>query len=548
MIMKEKILTRGNFMNIIDDILNENHLIENIKKDIEEVYFMNELPWVIGYSGGKDSTCTTQIILDTLIELRKKGKTLNKKIYIITSDTLVENPMIVSTIHNTIKSINDLAIRENLPVEGFIIQPNYSNSFWANLIGRGYPCPNQTFRWCTDRMKINPANDFIMNIVDNYGEVIMILGVRDGESNSRDRVLGNHTIEGRKLMRHTTMPNAYVFAPIRSFTIDDVWNYLLNNESPWGSNNRELFDLYRESSEDCPLIIDKETKKQSSCGNSRFGCWVCTVVSKDKSLSSFINKGENWLIPLLEFRNWLYSIRDNDSMRMRRRHNGTIYFSKVNSNSSGEIIIPAKGDKKKLVISKIDNQLIDNEGNIWILFDGIDCEHDAKLYISNENIDLSNGSNPHILIKGIDDEYKQLAPGPFTIEARKEMLKKLLELQSKIGDRYKLFQDDELLEIRKLWFKYGVWEDYVSKIYYQVYGKELNLIADDIKLFDDEDLKLLDSICRSENMNLDLMKNILNLEKSYMGFNNRNELTKQLRKLLSQEFLHIEGGNNSNEN
>lgn len=195
---------------------------------------MNELPWVIGYSGGKDSTCTTQIIIDTLIEMKSEGKKLNKKIYIISSDTMVETPMIVDTIHKTIESINALARKYALPIEAHIIRPKFNNSFWANLIGRGYPCPNQTFRWCTDRMKINPANDFITSIVDEYGEVIMILGVRDGESNSRDRVLENHTIEGRKLMRHTTMANAYVFAPIRSFSIDDVWNYLLNNVSPWG--------------------------------------------------------------------------------------------------------------------------------------------------------------------------------------------------------------------------------------------------------------------------------------------------------------------------
>jgi DNA sulfur modification protein DndC len=305
-------------MGILDSLNLNKEKIKVAKENIKKVYFMNDLPWVIGYSGGKDSTCTTQIIIETLIELKNKGTSLKKHVYIISSDTLVENPMIVGTIHKTIAAINDVAIRENLPISAHVIKPDFNNTFWANLIGRGYPSPNQTFRWCTDRMKINPANQFITSIVDKYGEAIMVLGVRDGESESRDRVLESHTIEGRLLMRHTTMANAYVFAPIRHFNIEDVWDYLLSNPSPWGANNVELYDMYKESAEDCPLIIDKETKQHATCGNSRFGCWVCTVVSKDKSLTSFINKGENWLLPLLDFRNWIYSIRDDETMRMRR--------------------------------------------------------------------------------------------------------------------------------------------------------------------------------------------------------------------------------------
>ena len=530
------------------ELLNDNEkLVKEAKDDIIEVYFMNDLPWVIGYSGGKDSTCTTQIIVDTLIDLKKQGRELKKPVYIISSDTLVETPMIVNTIHNTINSINQLAMKYGLPLSAHIIRPEYNNSFWANLIGRGYPCPNQTFRWCTDRMKINPANQFIMNIVDKYGEAIMILGVRDGESNSRDRVLESHTVEGRKLMRHTTMANAYVFAPIRHFNIENVWDYLLNHPSPWNSNNKELFDLYKESAEDCPLIIDKETKQHATCGNSRFGCWVCTVVSKDKSLTSFINKGEKWLIPLLEYRNWLYSIRDDESRRMRRRHDGSVYFAKIQTQDNGSLVIPAKGDRKKLIITKIEDQWVDNEGAKWKVFEGPSCENDAKQYIADNNIDLSDGSNPHIVVHKINDEYAQLGPGPFTQAAREEMLKKLLELQNVIGDRYKLIKDEELLEIRKLWFKYGVWDDSVSRIYYEVNNKELKLISDDILLFNDRDIEILSKICNEEGTNISVLQDIFTLEKRYMGYNNRQELNKTLKKMLSQEFLHIEGSGVENE-
>lgn len=534
-------------MALIDFLKQNDLVVSNAVKDIEEVYFMNDLPWVIGYSGGKDSTCTTQIIIDTMIKLHNSGKQLKKHIYIISSDTLVENPMIVGTIHRTIDAINDLSRLYDLPISAHIIRPEYNNSFWANLIGRGYPSPNQTFRWCTDRMKINPANQFITNIVDEYGEAVMVLGVRDGESESRDRVLESHTIEGRKLMRHTTMANAYVFAPIRHFSIENVWNYLLNNKSPWGNDNRELYNMYKDSSEDCPLIMDEETKQNVTCGNSRFGCWVCTVVTKDKSLTSFINKGEEWLKPLLEYRNWIFSIRDEEACRMRRRQDGSIYFARVSCVSNEEIIIPQKGHRKKLIIKKNGNKWIDNEGTEWNVFEGNTSEADAKRYIVVNGINLDNGENPRILIKKINDEFAQLGPGPFTQKTREEMLRRLLKLQKAIGDRYCLIRKEELLEIRKLWFNYGVWNDAVSKIYFEVFKTELDLVSDDIVLFNENDLNILSELCTSSGINNNLIKELFNIEKRYMGYNNRQEVSKNMKRLLSQEMLHLKKMGDINE-
>ena len=296
------------------------------------------------------------------------------------------------------------------------------------------------------------------------------------------------------------------------------------------------------------MIFDEEQKRKQIGGNSRFGCWICTVVSKDKSLTAFIDKGEEWLIPLRDFRDWLYSIRDDESRRMRRRMDGSIYFSKINKVSETKLSIAAKGNRKKIIITLENGKWVDNEGIEWIVFEGVDAEMKAKTYIANNNVDLSDGSNPHIIIKRIDDEYAQLGPGPFTSKAREEMLRKLLELQNVIGDRYKLYKDEELLEIRKLWFKQGIWEDIVSKIYYEVNNRELNLISDDIILFNEKDLNILKELCEEEKLNVSMMQDIFNVEKKYMGYNNRQEVNKTLRKLLSQEFIHIENQGDNNEN
>jgi DNA sulfur modification protein DndC len=79
-----------------------------------------------------------------------------------------------------------------------------------------------------------------------------------------------------------------------------VWTYLLQVTSPWGGNNRDLAAMYRSTqSGECPLVVDSSTPP---CGNSRFGCWVCTVVDKDRTMQSLIDNGEEWMQSLLEFR------------------------------------------------------------------------------------------------------------------------------------------------------------------------------------------------------------------------------------------------------
>ena len=51
------------------------------------------------------------------------------------------------------------------------------------------------------------------------------------------------------------------------------------------------------------------TTQQTSCGNSRFGCWTCTVVDKDKTMES-MSGTDKWLKPLLKYRNFLAETLD----------------------------------------------------------------------------------------------------------------------------------------------------------------------------------------------------------------------------------------------
>lgn len=535
-------------MSILND-LDISKLVETTKNKIKRIYLQDNIPWIIGYSGGKDSTCATQIIIDTLLELKKEKSKLSKKVYIISSDTMVETPMIIKTIERTINGINSLAKKNNLPVEASIVRPDYDRGFWANLIGRGYPCPNQTFRWCTDRMKIEPANKFTESVIGEYGEAVMILGVREGESNSRDRVLENHTIEGKDFMRHTTQANSYVFAPIRQFTKDDVWNYLLSNKSPWGGDNEELFKLYSDSlsGEECPIMMSEEDKKKTTCGNSRFGCWVCTVVSEDKSLTGFIRSGITWLKPLLDYRNWLYSIRDDEDKRMKRRANGSIYFCKINKLENGDLVISAKGNRSKNIIKNLNGEWVDSLGTKWNVFVGDKSEEEARDYIVKNNIDLTLGENPKIIIKKVDEEFYQLGLGPFTLETRKEMLTKLLMTQANLEHSHQLIKQEELVEIQKLWKESGDLENSVEKIYKKFYNDDFSISSDDITVFSNDDLKILNDICEEKDFDAKLFMELLNIEKDFAGYSSRVEAQRAIKNKLSQEYLALREKGETNE-
>jgi DNA sulfur modification protein DndC len=216
-------------------------------------------------------------------------------------------------LRDTTHLLNKAAKAQGMPFQADKVMPTLNNSFWVNLIGRGYPAPTSHFRWCTDRMKIQPANRFIEEKVTQYGEVIMVLGVRKAESATRMQLMNTYQIKSHLLRRHTSLRGAYVYAPIADFSTDDVWTYLLQAPSPWGGNNRDLAALYRNANAgECPLVIDTSTP---SCGNSRFGCWVCTVASRDSSMEALIDSGEEWMEPLLEFREWLAVTTDPERKR-----------------------------------------------------------------------------------------------------------------------------------------------------------------------------------------------------------------------------------------
>jgi len=294
--------------------------IKQLEAEIIEQYLENDnnRPWIVGFSGGKDSRMLLQVVW---YALQKVVKELRKReVFVVCNDTLVENPKIIQFNEKVLKQIQKAAVNKSLPITVINTIPKLEDSFWVNLIGRGYPAPNKIFRWCTERLKINPTTRFILEKVQERGEAIILLGTRSDESSRRAQSIKSKEVTGKRLSKHM-LPNSWVYAPIKSVTIDELWQYMLQVPCPWGSDNRELVTLYKNAnSGDCPLVIDKTTP---SCGNSRFGCWVCTVVDRDKSMEGLIENGEEWMEPLLDLRDYLAKSRESTEYRYETRRDGT---------------------------------------------------------------------------------------------------------------------------------------------------------------------------------------------------------------------------------
>lgn len=289
---------------------------------LEEYRAPHTYPWIIGFSGGKDSTLVAQLVFEMLLDLPPSERF--RRVHIVANDTLVEAPLIAHHLDAVLERMKSVVPGLRLPVTVTKTAPKADQTFWVNLIGRGYPSPSRSFRWCTDRMKIQPTSAYIRSVVEENDQAILLLGVRRQESATRAMSVARYS-NGERLNAHNTLPGCLVFRPIVEFSTDEVWQLLLQRRPPWGGSHRQLVTLYRNAQGgECPLVLDKDDTPSCGTSSSRFGCWTCTVVVKDRSMEGFIETGSEHLAPLMDFRDKLAAYRADPAMRMARRRSGAV--------------------------------------------------------------------------------------------------------------------------------------------------------------------------------------------------------------------------------
>ena len=323
--------------------------IARIRAILQEEYRKKHLhPWIVAYSGGKDSTLLLQLVFESLLALPAEER--KRQVHIVSNDTLVESPLVISHLRQSMETIRKATEAMSLPVTATITKPCIDQTFWVNVIGRGYIPPTRSFRWCTDRMKIIPTNKFIKRTTSAYNKSILLIGTRKSESSSRRRRMENYNKSGRRMNPHNQIKNCRIFSPIAELTDNEVWAILLQSKPPWGGSHRNLITLYRNAGGgECPLVLSKEDVPSCGSASPRFGCWTCTVVAKDRSLAGLVDAGFDELEPLLDFRDWILELREVDKNRMPVRRDGTSKYREDGSRVRG----PFKMEIRRRILKQL---------------------------------------------------------------------------------------------------------------------------------------------------------------------------------------------------
>jgi len=455
------------------DELGFKQTIEKLIDHIAKLYLEDNIPWIVGYSGGKDSSACVQLMWKVLEKLKAEKKEI-KPLYVITTDTLVENPIVSLWVKTSLDLLKDKAKEKELPVFPNLLTPNISETFFVNLIGKGYPAPNTKFRWCTERMKIRPSDRFMRKISSESGEAILVVGTRRAESSNRAQSIKKFEEEATRenFTPHVNLSNISSFLPIKDWSNDDVWLYLLQEKSPWGINNKDLLSMYQGATDggECPLVVDTSTP---SCGDSRFGCWVCTLVKEDKSMSAMVQNDseKSWMEPLLQLRNNL-TIKDHDKRDFRRL--------------TGKVQLMPNDDDKSV-------------------------------------------PGPY-LKKTREDWLEQLLKAQTKIRQNKQLPKEIKNIQ--------LITQEELDEIRKIWFYEKLEIDDTLPMICEKFAKGEYKFEplEDNHVFDYEILKILKDTCKDDEMIFEIAKGLLEVERKHFKSARRSGLFDEFENIFRKSF------------
>jgi DNA sulfur modification protein DndC len=313
-----------------------------------------------------------------------------------------------------------------------------------------------------------------------------LIGARKAESSARAHVLKRnqkHRVRDR-LSPSATLPGCSIYTVIEDWSNDDVWIFLMQLKNPWGLTNKDLLGMYQGASADgeCPLVVDTTTP---SCGSSRFGCWVCTLVDKDKSMTAMVQNDEEkeWMRPLLELRNAL--------------------------------------DFRNMVGP-----------------DGENSDHHLRDFRRmSGNVQMQSGDGP--------GQKDKIIPGPYTQESRAQWLRKLLEAQAWIrkhgpaGVRsIELITLAEMQEIRRIWVveKHEM-EDGLPRIYAEATGEPYpGPRLDDNLVLGESEMQLLREVCGEDRLQFDLARELLSVERQQRVQVRRAGLFDKLEKSISRHY------------
>ena len=301
--------------------------VSNAIEILKQFYLKDPRSLCVAFSGGKDSTALVYLVCEMLHNLQNNDQKLSKKVYIINSNTLAELPPLLKHLEDSLNSIRTYAKENDLPLIVKEVFPENKDTLNVQLMGVGMPPPSNSFRWCTDKLKVNPIDKEIKKIFPT-GEFISVIGTRKDESFSRSVRIEKLSIKDTNLKINDRYPKASNLMPIEDWSTKDVWQYIFDQTSNLMDVNF-LWQLYSDASgknaNECSFVgaggknIDEG---KLGCGVSRFGCWQCYMVrDTDKSLDGLMNSGYTGIHFYKEYRDWYWNLTQQGWEKTRDPYN-----------------------------------------------------------------------------------------------------------------------------------------------------------------------------------------------------------------------------------
>lgn len=413
------------------------------KADLKTLYLNSEDKgtWAVAWSGGKDSTCVLKLITEVVMALPVEQR--QRHVYVVMSDTVVENPELDLYMREQQQLFNQWATKNKAPFSAHIVERPVEKGYFFCLLGKGHPLPSQSIRWCTDRLKIKPQDNFFLEITPTY----VLSGVRRSESQTRERKIDRYSIEEKvALYEHSKLTplGTKVFMPIINFDVEDVWRSL-REPTLWGSTE-DIRRIYKDATGECGFSNPKGTEEKGVevCG-ARFGCWTCPVVVKDKSTEQMA-KIHDWMLPLTEWRKL--------HMQVHGRYKPTRYEGQVRKDRSLTI---KKFKAIQYAILRMTKAGFGRRGKEYNLGAGT-LSLEARIFLTKELLKTIEKVNTMRMTQGLepleiirDDEYQAICK-----QQQEDLLEREWLHQNKMKipfDRKMLFEnmdERETADIAKL--------------------------------------------------------------------------------------------------
>ncbi len=258
-------------------------LEQAVQQSVESlrVYGARYPHWALAYSGGKDSSAALTFVVWAI---RSGLVTAPESLSVLYADTRLELPPLQSTA---------LGLLARLRAEGFnarVVLPPVDERFLVYMLGYGVPPPSNTFRWCTQQIKVEPMMAALGELKVEHGKVLMLTGVRVGESAARDqRIAVSCSVNGGECGQgwfqvSTPESVADTLAPLLHWRVCHVYDWLYYDPLGHGYDVPGIATVYGED-------------------EVRTGCVGCPLASRDVALERVIKNSQwSYLTPLLELK------------------------------------------------------------------------------------------------------------------------------------------------------------------------------------------------------------------------------------------------------